>query len=92
MKRLFIELYLDEDVSVLVADLPRGRGFRAITTRDAGLLRNTDAQQLAYAISQKKAFLTHNRDDFEALAEEYTEAGQRHYGIILATRYPLTKL
>jgi predicted nuclease of predicted toxin-antitoxin system len=88
MNRLFIELYLDEDVSVLVADLLRGRGFVAVTTRDAGLLRNSDADQLAYAVSQKKAFLTHNRDDFEALAEAYAEAGQKHYGIILVTRHP----
>jgi hypothetical protein len=32
---LFIELYLDEDVSVLVADLVRARGYNAITTREA---------------------------------------------------------
>jgi hypothetical protein len=34
--KLFIELYLDEDVSVLVADLIRARGFTATTTRDVG--------------------------------------------------------
>jgi predicted nuclease of predicted toxin-antitoxin system len=88
MNRLFIELYLDEDVSVLVAALLHGRGFVATTTRDAGLLQNTDVEQLAYAVSQKKTFLTHNRDDFEALAEQYTETGQKHYGIILAVRHP----
>jgi hypothetical protein len=33
---LFIELYLDEDVSVLVADLVRARGFITNTTRAAG--------------------------------------------------------
>ena len=32
MNRLFIEFYLDEDVSILVADLIRARGF-VITTR-----------------------------------------------------------
>jgi hypothetical protein len=36
---IFIELYLDEDVSVLVADLVRARGFTAITTREAGRLQ-----------------------------------------------------
>jgi hypothetical protein len=35
---LFIELYLDEDVDVLVADLIRARGFTIVTTRDAGNL------------------------------------------------------
>jgi predicted nuclease of predicted toxin-antitoxin system len=43
---LFIRLYLDEDVNVLVADLLRARGFDAITVRDAGQLRATDAEQL----------------------------------------------
>ncbi len=31
MTNLFIDLYLDEDVSVLVADLVRARGFSALT-------------------------------------------------------------
>jgi len=92
MSQLFIELYLDEDVSVLVADLLRGRGFVAITTRDAQQLQNIDAEQLAYAISQHKTLVTHNRADFEALAQNYADAGQTHYGIILADRYPLYEL
>lgn len=88
MARLFIELYLDEDVNVLVAELLRGRGFVAVTTGDAGLLQNSDAAQLAYAVSERKTFLTHIRADFEALAREYDEASKKHYGIILATRHP----
>lgn len=68
MNRLFIELYLDEDVDVLIAQLMRARGFVVVTTQEAGQLRNNDAEQLAYAISQHKTLLTHNRADFEALA------------------------
>lgn len=88
MARLFIELYLDEDVNVLVADLLRGRGFVAITTREAGLLQSSDADQLAHAVRARKTILTHNRADFEALARDYAEAGKKHYGMILATRHP----
>jgi hypothetical protein len=80
MESLFIELYLDEDVNVLIADLLRGRGFNAVTTRDEGQLQNSDAQQLAYAVS-------HNRADFEELAQQYQEDGLTHYGLILATRH-----
>lgn len=86
MSSLFIELYLDEDVNVLVADLLRARGFGAITAREAGQLQKSDAAQLAYAISQSKVLLTHNRVDFEALAQSYFAAGQMHCGLILATR------
>ena len=87
MENLFIELYLDEDVNVLIADLLRGRGFNAVTTRDEGQLQNSDAQQLAYAVNQKRALLTHNRADFDALAQQYQEDGLTHYGLILATRH-----
>jgi predicted nuclease of predicted toxin-antitoxin system len=88
VNKLFIELYLDEDVSMLVADLLRARGFAAITTREAGQLQNSDADQLAYAVSQHRTFLTHNRADFETLAKYYFATGQTHYGIIIAVRYP----
>jgi hypothetical protein len=87
MSNLFIELYLDEDVSVLVADLVRARGFNVLTTREAGQLESDDAAQLAYAVSRQKTFFTHNRADFEALAQTYFAAGQTHYGIIIAVRH-----
>jgi len=88
VNRLFIELYLDEDVDVLVADLVRARGFQATTTQDAGQVGKNDAEQLVYAVSQQRTLLTHNRADFEALAQQYLTAGQTHYGIIIAVRRP----
>lgn len=86
MNRLFIELYLDEDVPVLVAELLRAHGFSAVTARDAGLLGKDDVDQLAYAVSHARAIVTHNRADFEDLAKGYFAAGQPHYGIIVARR------
>jgi hypothetical protein len=47
VNRFLIELYLDEDVDVLVADLLRARGFVATTTRDAGNLQASDAKQIS---------------------------------------------
>lgn len=88
MTRLFVELYLDEDVNPLVAGLIRTRGFAAQTTQEAGRTRTRDAVQLAYAVSQRRTMLTHNRDDFARLAEEYFAAGRKHYGIIIAVRRP----
>lgn len=86
MNRLFAELYFDEDVSVLVANLVRGRGFVVKTTREEGRLHDSDEVQLAYAVSQQSAFVTHNRTDFENLAQLYFETGRTHYGIIVAVR------
>ncbi len=67
MNRFLIELYLDEDVDVLVADLLRARGFAATTTRDAGKLQASDAEQMACAVGRQETLLTHNRADFEAI-------------------------
>jgi hypothetical protein len=60
MQQLFIELCLDEDVDVLVAQVVRARGFSAVTTREASRLGATDEQQLIYAASQHWALLTQN--------------------------------
>lgn len=88
MSSLFICLYLDEDVNVLIADLLRARGFDVITARDAGQLQATDAAQFAYAVSQARTLVTHNRTDFEKLVQTYFDLGQMHYGIIFAVRRP----
>ncbi|MBF2078373.1 MAG: DUF5615 family PIN-like protein [Synechococcales cyanobacterium T60_A2020_003] len=81
-------MYLDEDVNVLIADLLRARGFDVITARDAGQLHSTDAEQLAYAVSQSRTLVTHNRTDFEELVQRYFNSGQTHYGVIFAVRRP----
>ena len=88
MTSLFIELYLDEDVSILVADLLRGRGFSALTAHNQGRLGSSDSDQLDYAVSIRRTLLTHNRADFEALARCYADEGRGHHEIILARRYP----
>jgi len=86
MSSLFIELYLDEDVDVLVADLIRARGFKAMTTQEAGRKRKDDDEQLAFAASQQLTLLTHNCVDFEVRAQGYFAASKTHNGIIIAAR------
>ena len=86
MSEIFIKLYLDEDVHVLIADLIRAKCFDVITARDVGLLEKTDEEQLAYAVSQDRTIVTHNQVDFEALAQHYFDSEKTHAGIILAFR------
>jgi Uncharacterized protein conserved in bacteria len=78
-------LYCDQDVPVLLAELMRAHGFNAITTRDAGLLGAEDPDQLAYAVANGRAFVTHNRIDFENLYTEYALAGSEHFGILIGS-------
>jgi predicted nuclease of predicted toxin-antitoxin system len=86
MSSLFIRLYLDEDVNILVADLLEARGFDALTARDARQLQASDKEQLAYAVSQRRALVTHNRRDFEELIGAYFNTEQKHCGVFLAVR------
>ncbi|MEQ9618789.1 MAG: DUF5615 family PIN-like protein [Deltaproteobacteria bacterium] len=86
MNKLFSELYLDEDVDVLVARLIEAHGFSVITTRDAGQLGNTDIEQLNFAVNNGKTLLTHNRVDFELLAKNFADISREHSGIIIASR------
>lgn len=92
MTQLFIELYLDEDVDVLAADLVRARGFDVLTTREAGRLHATDEAQLAFAASKGRTLLTHNRADFETLHSLYAATGKHHAGIIVAVRHPVYEI
>jgi predicted nuclease of predicted toxin-antitoxin system len=86
MEKLFSELYLDEDVDILVADLLIVRGFSVTTTRGEGQLGNTDMEQIEFAVRNQRVLVTHNRADFELIAKNYTDTGKEHFGIILASR------
>ena len=86
MNALFISLYLDEDVNVLIADRVRARDFSAITAVSVGNLGKSDEEQLAFAATNGYASLTHNRTDFEALAQEYLAHEKQHHGLLLAVR------
>jgi hypothetical protein len=83
---LFMAIYLDEDVSLLVADPIRARGFDVLTTYRAGQAGVSDADQLQFATHQHRVLLPHNRRDFEALARQYAHDGREHAGLILAVR------
>ena len=86
MSEIFARLYLDEDVDILIADLIRSRNFEVTTTNDVGRKGESDPQQLEYAASRKFAIVTHNRIDFERLAQQYFDENRTHYGIIIAVQ------
>jgi len=92
MPKVSSTVYLDEDVSVVVAAFLRARGFHAVTARESGQLGRTDAGQLAFGTAAGYVLLTHNRVHFERLHHEWLEVGERHAGIIIARRRPPTDL
>ena len=82
-------LFLDEDVPEAVAVALRLRGYDVMTTRQAGRKGLTDAEQLDYAHSEARVFLTHNVADFARIHEEYVSKRRKHSGIILARQRPI---
>lgn len=84
MSKLFIEIYLDENVHVLIAKIVCSHGFKAVTTQEVRRKGASDLEQLRYASKQGYAILTHNRTDFEELAKAYFASNKKHCGIIIA--------
>jgi predicted nuclease of predicted toxin-antitoxin system len=70
---IFAALYIDEDMSALVATLLRSRGLDVTTVPEQETLGKTDYQQLEFATSLNRCILTHNRVDFERLHFQYME-------------------
>lgn len=87
MDKIFIEIYLDEDVNVLIADLVRSRGFAVRTTQETGNLGKTDYEQFEFAQNTQSVLLTHNRVDFERIVQEYFISDKTHFGLIIAARH-----
>ena len=85
---LYIPLYFDEDVSANIVSNLRARGFDVVSARDEGMLRQDDDEQMTFAVSQRRAIVTHNRVHFEDQHRKFLQAGRKHYGIIIARRRP----
>ncbi|MGD0237096.1 MAG: DUF5615 family PIN-like protein [Syntrophorhabdales bacterium] len=84
-----IRMFLDEDVPEAVAVALRLRGYDVATVREAGRKGLTDVEQLDYAHSQGRVFLTHNIADFAKIHLEYARNGRQHSGIIVARQLPV---
>jgi predicted nuclease of predicted toxin-antitoxin system len=78
-------LYLDENLSPRLAEQLRKYGFDAIAVKESNLLARSDAEQLAFAVTQKRALVTINFSDFVSLHETYKAKDQEHFGIIFTT-------
>ena len=87
-----IKLYLDEDVDVSLSIALKQKGIDVLTTQESGHKRLSDAEQLEFAVSNKRAILTHNKRDFILLHKKYLLEGIEHYGIILSDQRPIGEM
>jgi predicted nuclease of predicted toxin-antitoxin system len=83
-----LRLYFDHDSSneAMIRELER-RGHQCLSSRDAGMDRDPDPEQLAFATREGRVIVTANRNDFKRLHEELVRNGSHHAGIIIAGQY-----
>ncbi len=84
--KLFADLYLDENASVVIAKILASSGFDTLTALDASMLNKTDFEQLQFAAAVNRCLVTHNRIDFEALHTDFLTTHRNHHGIIIANQ------
>ncbi|HLJ69202.1 MAG TPA: DUF5615 family PIN-like protein [Chloroflexota bacterium] len=76
-----MKFLLDEDMPPAVAVGLRERGCDAISVHDLGRLGLRDEEQLIFAGTQNRIFVTYDRDDFQVLDAVYHLRGTSHRGI-----------
>ena len=88
------KLYIDHDVARQIADLLRSRGYDVATTRERGLEKARDGEQLLVAAQEERVLLTHNGADFLLLNDAWLRWSQawqvtpRHVGILVIPQRP----
>ena len=78
-----MKVYLDEDLSPVIAALLRKHGIDATTAQGVGNVQLDDRAQLAYAAREGRAIVTANVVDFIDLAREAVATNAEHAGIII---------
>ncbi|MDJ0676870.1 MAG: DUF5615 family PIN-like protein [Calothrix sp. MO_167.B42] len=87
-----IRFHLDENVSNAIAEGLRRRGIDVTTTPETGLIAASDAEQVAFALSQHRVIFTHD-DDFLVIHRSgvvhsgiaYCDQNRRSIGEILTS-------
>ena len=74
-----IRYHLDEHMDTAIAVGLRRRGIDVTTTVEAGLLRASDPEQIAFATAQQRVFVTRER----GIAAEVPPSAS-HSGIVIA--------
>jgi predicted nuclease of predicted toxin-antitoxin system len=79
-----LRIHLDEDAdSQALLNALRQRGLDVTSSRERGLLRCTDPEQLAWATEQGRVIFTYNAADFCRLHSTLLQQGNHHTGIVI---------
>ena len=84
-----LRLFLDEDVHAALSHALRQRGFDVIHAQELKRKGNTDFEQLAFAVMERRCLVTFNVRDFVILHNKYRELNMEHWGIIVSKQIPI---
>lgn len=77
---------LDEDLSPKVAEVARNLGLDVVSVHEVGRRGLSDREQLQFAASEERIFVTRNRNDFIRLTAEAFQEGKPHEGMLIVPR------
>ncbi len=86
-----IRLLIDEDMNLRLAEALRRRNYDAVHIQEVGRKGKTDPEQLAYAASEGRCFVTFNVGDFVQLHSSSILSNSPHSGIIVVPRISLSE-
>ena len=87
-----IRLYLDEDISQVIAQVLRSRGYDVTSAHEVGMEGKPDSEQLAWAADSGRTLISFNVRHFAELAEITYREGRSHPGILVSPQIEFSDL
>lgn len=87
-----IRLYLDEDVTPVLARILRERGVDVTSALELGHIEWDDEAHLEFAVSEGRTLLTYNIRDFVQLHKKWQSECKAHNGIIVSYQFSMGAL
>ena len=78
-----MRLLLDEDLSPKIAELLRKKGIDAVSVHEVGRIGLSDKSHLEYAASERRCFVTRNRNDYIILTRQFFSSNKPHKGVLI---------
>ena len=86
-ERLFAALYIDADLTPRVIPALRQRGYECRSAIEDGLSDADDETIMKRASELGMVLVTNNTRDFVPMAQQWTENGQEHHGVLISEQF-----